>query len=41
MAGLVLVNAGLAQPYSGPAMATGVLALAYLGISFHAYGDRS
>jgi diguanylate cyclase (GGDEF)-like protein len=41
MAGLVWVNTGLAQPYSGPAMATGVLALAYLGISFHAYGDRS
>ena len=41
MAGLVWVNTALEHPYSGPAMATGVLALAYLGISFHAYGDRS
>jgi diguanylate cyclase (GGDEF)-like protein len=41
MAGLVWVNSELAHPYSAPAMATGVLALAYLGISFHAYGDRS
>lgn len=41
MAGLAFGNAYLDAPYSTPAMATGLLALAYLGISFHAYGDRS
>lgn len=41
MAGLAWGNAYLEHPYSTPAMATGLLALAYLGISFHAYGDRS
>ncbi len=41
MAGLAWGNAYLEHPYSTPAMTTGLLALAYMGISFHAYGDRS
>ena len=41
IAGFAWGNGHLEHPYSPPAMATGILALAYLGISFHAYGDRS
>ena len=34
-------NEYLEKPYSPSAMATGVLAMVYLGVSFHAYVDRS
>jgi diguanylate cyclase (GGDEF)-like protein len=41
MVGFVIVNGYLDAPYSPSAMATGVLAMLYLGVSFHAYVDRS
>lgn len=41
MLGFLLGNPHLDQPYSSNAVATGFLALAYLGISFHFYVDRS
>ena len=37
----VFGNALLERPYSSNAVATGVLAWAYFGLSFHAYVDRS
>ena len=39
--GFVMGNAHLERPYSANAVATGVLALLYFGVSFHAYVDRS
>ena len=39
--GFLTINQHLEQPYSPSAMATGVLAMLYLGVSFHAYVDRS
>lgn len=39
--GFTLGNAHLEQPYSSNAIATGVLALLYFSVSFHAYVDRS
>jgi len=41
MVGFLVANGHLATPYSPSAMATGVLAMLYLGVSFHAYVDRS
>ena len=41
MVGFMVGNAHLEKPYSSSAMATGVLAMVYLGVSFHAYVDRS
>lgn len=41
MVGFILVNQHLEQPYSSSAVATGVLAMLYLGVAFHAYVDRS
>ena len=41
MLGLLMGNEHLEKPYSPSAMATGVLAMVYLGVSFHAYVDRS
>lgn len=41
MTGFLMINPHLEQPYSPSAMATGVLAMLYLGVSFHAYVDRS
>ena len=39
--GLVWGNTQLSQPYSANAMATGVLGMLYLGVTFHAYMHRS
>jgi diguanylate cyclase (GGDEF)-like protein len=39
--GFMMGNAHLERPYSPNAVATGVLALLYFGVSFHAYVDRS
>ncbi len=39
--GFIFGNAHLERPYSPNAMATGVLALCYFGVSFHVYVDRS
>ncbi|TXH90207.1 MAG: GGDEF domain-containing protein [Rhodoferax sp.] len=41
MLGLALGNQWLSRPYSANAMATGLLAMLYLGVFFHAYVDRS
>jgi diguanylate cyclase (GGDEF)-like protein len=41
MVGFVVGNSYLEKPYSTSAIATGVLAMVYLGVSFHAYVDRS
>lgn len=41
MLGLALGNAHLSRPYSANAMATGLLAMLYLGVFFHVYVDRS
>lgn len=41
MVGFVAGNSHLDKPYSPSAVATGVLAMVYLGVSFHAYVDRS
>lgn len=41
IAGFLTINPHLERPYSPSAMATGVLAMLYLGVSFHAYVDRS
>lgn len=41
MAGLGLGNAYLSRPYSANALATGLLAMLYLGVFFHVYVDRS
>jgi diguanylate cyclase (GGDEF)-like protein len=41
MGGFILGNGHLDNPYSPSAVATGVLAMVYLGVSFHAYVDRS
>lgn len=41
MVGFLMGNEHLEKPYSPSAMATGVLAMVYLGVSFHAYVDRS
>ena len=41
MVGFIVGNNYLESPYSPSAMATGVLAMVYLGVSFHAYVDRS
>ena len=41
MVGFIVANGHLEAPYSSSAMATGVLAMLYLGVSFHAYVDRS
>ena len=41
MVGFIAGNSYLETPYSPSAMATGVLAMVYLGVSFHAYVDRS
>ena len=41
MVGFLVGNAHLDKPYSSSAIATGVLAMVYLGVSFHAYVDRS
>ena len=41
MVGFIVGNNYLDSPYSPSAMATGVLAMVYLGVSFHAYVDRS
>lgn len=41
MVGFLVVNSHLDNPYSPSAVATGVLAMVYLGVSFHAYVDRS
>jgi len=41
MAGFVGINGSLDKPYSANAVATGVLALLYLGFAFNAYVDRS
>ena len=41
MVGFIMGNSYLESPYSPSAMATGVLAMVYLGVSFHAYVDRS
>lgn len=41
MVGFLMGNEYLEKPYSPSAMATGVLAMVYLGVSFHAYVDRS
>lgn len=39
--GFVMINPHLEQPYSSNAIATGVLALLYFAVAFHAYVDRS
>jgi diguanylate cyclase (GGDEF)-like protein len=39
--GFLLINQQLEQPYSSSAVATGVLAMVYFAVSFHAYVDRS
>jgi diguanylate cyclase (GGDEF)-like protein len=41
MVGFLFGNSHLDSPYSPSAVATGVLAMVYLGVSFHAYVDRS
>lgn len=41
MVGFVVGNGHLERPYSPSALATGVLAMLYLGVSFYAYVDRS
>ena len=41
MIGFLLGNPHLEQPYSSNAVATGFLAMVYLGVSFHVYVDRS
>ena len=41
IAGFLLINSQLEQPYSPSAVATGVLAMVYFAVSFHAYVDRS
>ncbi len=41
MGGFLVGNSHLESPYSSSAVATGVLAMLYLGVSFHAYVDRS
>jgi diguanylate cyclase (GGDEF)-like protein len=41
IAGFLLINPQLEQPYSPSAVATGVLAMVYFAVSFHAYVDRS
>mgnify|MGYP000340699025 FL=1 len=41
MVGFLVGNSHLDSPYSPSAVATGVLAMVYLGVSFHAYVDRS
>jgi diguanylate cyclase (GGDEF)-like protein len=41
MVGFLVGNSHLESPYSPSAVATGVLAMVYLGVSFHAYVDRS
>ena len=41
MVGFLVGNQHLDQPYSSNAVATGFLAMAYMGVSFHAYVDRS
>jgi len=41
LVGFLVANGHLEAPYSPSAMATGVLAMLYLGVSFHAYVDRS
>jgi diguanylate cyclase (GGDEF)-like protein len=41
LVGFLMGNEHLEKPYSPSAMATGVLAMVYLGVSFHAYVDRS
>ena len=41
MAGFLMINPHLEHSYSSSALATGVLAMLYLGVSFHAYVDRS
>ncbi len=41
MVGFLFGNSHLDSPYSPSAVATGVLAMVYLGVSFHAYIDRS
>mgnify|MGYP000034032681 FL=1 len=39
--GFVVINGHIDKPYSANAVATGVLALLYLGFAFNAYVDRS
>jgi diguanylate cyclase (GGDEF)-like protein len=39
--GFLAINEHLERPYSTNGVATGVLALVYFGVSFHAYVDRS
>ena len=39
--GFIAINEHLDRPYSSNAMATGVLALVYFAVAFHAYVDRS
>lgn len=39
--GFLAINEHLERPYSSNGVATGVLALVYFGVSFHAYVDRS
>lgn len=39
--GLILGNAHLSAPYSGPAMATAVVSLIYLAMFFHVFVDRA
>lgn len=41
LVGFIVGNPYLEQPYSSNAIATGVLALLYFAVSFHAYVDRS
>ncbi len=41
LVGFLMINPQLEQPYSPSAVATGVLAMLYLGVAFHAYVDRS
>ena len=41
MVGFLVGNQHLDHPYSSNAVATGFLAMAYMGVSFHAYVDRS
>jgi len=41
ISGFLLINPQLDQPYSPSAVATGVLAMVYFAVSFHAYVDRS
>jgi len=41
MVGFLVGNQHLDQPYSSNAVATGFLAMVYMGVSFHAYVDRS